>query len=162
MPRQVPTTLRPRVRAQARGGSLLHRVPNRPPRFPTSTPPPGPSAHPSGFSIRSQQGSIGFNPTAFKAPVRTSVATEFNSGERRYYTTNPGAVTLRALGAGRLLASDSLPCLRKARCKTPVRHRFRGHEALRALGAGRLLASDSLQVRLEYERLYDPTLLDPT
>ena len=68
-------------RAQARGGSLLHRVPNRPPRFPTSTPPPGPSVHPSGFSIHSQQGSIGFNPTAFKAPVRTSVATEFNSGE---------------------------------------------------------------------------------
>ena len=36
----------------------------------------------------------------------------------------PGA--LRALGAGRLLASDSLPCWRKARCKTTVRHRFRG------------------------------------
>ena len=126
MPRLMPTTLRPRFRAQARGGGLLRHVPNRPPRFPTSTPPPGPSARPSGFSIRSQQDSIGFNPTAFKAPVRTSVATEFNSGERRYYTTNPGAVTLRALGAGRLLASDSLPCLRKARCKTPVRHRFRG------------------------------------
>ncbi len=71
-------------RAQTRGGSLLHHVPNRPPRFPTSAPPPGPSAHPSGFSIRSQQGSIGFNPTAFKAPVRTSVATEFNSGEQIY------------------------------------------------------------------------------
>ena len=38
------------------------RVPNRRPRFPTSTPPPGPSAHPSGFSIRSQQDSTGFNP----------------------------------------------------------------------------------------------------
>ena len=100
MPRLMPTTLRPRFRAQARGGGLLRHVPNRPPRFPTSTPPPGPSARPSGFSIRSQQDSIGFNPTAFKAPVRTSVATEFNSGERRYYTTNPGAVTLRALGAG--------------------------------------------------------------
>ena len=100
MPRLMPTTLRPRFRAQARGGGLLRHVPNRPPRFPTSTPPPGPSARPSGFSIRSQQDSIGFNPTAFKAPVRTSVATEFNSGECRYYTTNPGAVTLRALGAG--------------------------------------------------------------
>ena len=31
------------------------RVPNRQPWFPASTPPPGPSAHPSGFSIRSQQ-----------------------------------------------------------------------------------------------------------
>ena len=37
-------------------------VPNRRPRFPTSTPPPGPSAHPSGFSIRSQQDYASFNP----------------------------------------------------------------------------------------------------
>ena len=64
MPRRMPTTLRPRFRAQARGGSLLHHAPNRRPRFPRSTPPPGPSAHPSGFSIRSQQDSFGFNPTA--------------------------------------------------------------------------------------------------
>jgi len=64
MPRQMPTTLRPRLCAQTHGGSLLHHVPNRRPRFPTSTPPPGPSARPSGFSIRSQQDSIGFNPTA--------------------------------------------------------------------------------------------------
>ena len=99
MPRQMPTTLRPRFRAQARGGGLLRHAPNRPPRFPTSTPPPGPSAHPSGFSIRSQKDSLGFNPTAVMAPVLTSVATEFNSRERRYYTTNPCAVTLRALGA---------------------------------------------------------------
>ena len=86
MPRQMPTTLRLRFRAQTRGGSLLHHVPNRPPRFPTSAPPPGPSAHPSGFSIRSQRDSIGFNPTAFKTPVRTPVATEFNSGEHWYFT----------------------------------------------------------------------------
>ena len=88
MPRRMPTTLRPRFRAQARGGGLLHHVPNRPPRFPTSTPPPGPSTRPSGFSIRSQQDSIGFNPTVFKTPVRTSVATVFNSGEQQYYTKN--------------------------------------------------------------------------
>ena len=37
-----------------------------------------------------------------------------------------GSRALRALGAGRLLASDSLPCCRKARCRTLVRHRFRG------------------------------------
>ncbi len=85
-------------RAQARGGSLLHHVPNRPPRFPTSTPPPGPSAHPSGFSIRSQQDSIGCNPTAFKAPVRTSVATEFNSGEHGYDTIPTPHPSIRALG----------------------------------------------------------------
>ena len=64
MPRRMPTTLRPRFCAQARGGSLLHHAPNRRPRFPRSTPHPGPSAHPSGFSIRSQQDSFGFNPTA--------------------------------------------------------------------------------------------------
>ena len=85
-------------RAQARGGSLLHHVPNRPPRFPTSTPPPGPSAHPSGFSIRSQQDSIGFNPTAFKAPVRTSVATEFNPGEHEYDTIPARHPSIRSLG----------------------------------------------------------------
>ena len=64
------------------------RVPNRRPRFPTSTPPPGPSAYPSGFSIRSQQDYAGFNPAVFKAPVRTPVATEFNSGEQAYSTIN--------------------------------------------------------------------------
>ena len=64
MPRRMPTTLRPRFRAQASGGSLLHHAPNRRPRFPRSTPPPRPSAHPSGFSIRSQQDSFGSNPTA--------------------------------------------------------------------------------------------------
>ena len=95
MPRQMPTTLRPRFRAQARGGGLLRHAPNRPPRFPTSTPPLGPSAHPSGFSIRSQRDSIGFNPTAFKAPVRTSVATEFNSGERTYSTIKPRSPSIR-------------------------------------------------------------------
>ena len=84
MPRQMPTTLRLRFRAQTRGGSLLHHVPNRPPRFPTSAPPPGPSAHPSGSSIRSQRDSFSFNPTAFKTPVRTPVATEFNSREQLY------------------------------------------------------------------------------
>ena len=53
-----------RFRAQVRGGSLLHHVPNRRPWFPTSTPPPRPSAHPSDFSIRSQRDYFGFNPTA--------------------------------------------------------------------------------------------------
>ena len=37
-----------------------------------------------------------------------------------------GHRALRALDARRLLASDSLPCWRKPRGKTPVRHRFRG------------------------------------
>ena len=96
------------------------RVPNRQPRFPTSSPPPGPSAHPSGFSIRSQQDTAlafgsaipsafrprpskqsfsaatsQFQPTAFMAPVRTSVATEFNSGERTYSTIKPRSPSIR-------------------------------------------------------------------
>ena len=33
--------------------------------------------------------SFGFNPTTFKTPVRTSVATEFNSGEHAYNTIKP-------------------------------------------------------------------------
>ena len=48
-----------------------------------------PPAHPSGFSIRSQQDSASFNPTAFMAPVHTSVATEFNSGEHTYRIIKP-------------------------------------------------------------------------
>ena len=62
MPRQVPTTLRPRILRSNPRRKPPPRVPNRRPRFPTSTPPPGPSAHPSGFSIRSQQDSASFNP----------------------------------------------------------------------------------------------------
>ena len=38
-------------------GKPSPNVPNRRPRFPTSTPPPGPSTHPSGFPVRSQQDS---------------------------------------------------------------------------------------------------------
>ena len=100
MPHQMPTTLRPRISRSSPRRKPPPRVPNRPPWFPTSTPPPGPSAHLSGFSIRSQQGSISFNPTAFKAPVRTSVATEFNSGEHRYSTINP---RLQSIGNPRQL-----------------------------------------------------------
>ena len=95
MPRQMPTTLRPRIARSSPRRSLLHHVPNRRPRFPTSTPPPEPSAHPSGFSIRSQQGSISFNPTTFKTPVRTSIATEFNSGEHAYNTIKPRSPSIR-------------------------------------------------------------------
>ena len=49
-------------------------------------------------SIRSQRDSIGFNPTAFKAPVRTSVATEFNPGEHEYDTIPARHPSIRALG----------------------------------------------------------------
>jgi hypothetical protein len=36
-----------------------------------------------------------FQPTALKAPVRTSVATEFNSGERTYSTIKPRSPSIR-------------------------------------------------------------------
>ena len=36
-----------------------------------------------------------FQPTAFMAPVRTSVATEFNSGERTYSTIKPRSPSIR-------------------------------------------------------------------
>lgn len=62
MPRQMPTTPGPRILRSSPRRKPPPHVPNRRPRFPTSTPPPGPSAHPSGFSIRSQQDSASFNP----------------------------------------------------------------------------------------------------
>ena len=68
MPRQMPTTLRPRISRSSPRRKPPPRVPNRPPWFPTSSPPPGPSAHLSGFSIRSQQDSIGFNPRLSRLP----------------------------------------------------------------------------------------------
>ena len=130
--------------AQARGGSLLHHVPNRPPRFPTSTPPPGPSAHPSGFSIRSQRDYFGFNPTAFKAPVRTSVATEFNPGEHEYDTIPARHPSIRARGrhelqmtpAARLRRAARAICNRFGGCATVVRAISRQCAATRRIADG--------------------------
>ena len=62
MPRPVPTTLRLRSSRSSPRGQPAPHVPNRPLRFPRSTPPPVPSARPSGFSVRSQRDSLGFNP----------------------------------------------------------------------------------------------------
>ena len=92
MPRQVADDAWAAPSRSSPQGKPSPNVPNRRPRLPTSTPPPEPSAHLSGFSVRSQRDSIGFNPTAFTAPVPTPVATEFNSGERVYYTINSDAM----------------------------------------------------------------------
>ena len=62
MPRPVPTTLRLRSSRSSPRGQPVPHVPNRPLRFPRSTPPPEPSARPSGFSVRSQRDSLGLNP----------------------------------------------------------------------------------------------------
>ena len=89
MPRQMPTTLRPRILAlkpaeeasssRSKSAAAVPDVnaPSRTVRLPFRLFDP--------FSAGLDQ----FQPTAFMAPVRTSVATEFNSGERTYSTIKP-------------------------------------------------------------------------
>ena len=70
------------------------RIPNRPPWFPTSTPPR--TVHPPFRLFDPFSAGLGqFQPTAFMAPVRTSVATEFNSGEHIYSTIKPRSPSIR-------------------------------------------------------------------
>ena len=117
MPRQMPTTLRPRAGPCGR----LRR------RFATCPSKQASSAHlalkpaEEASSSRSKSaaavpdvntpsrtvrppfrlfdpfsaGLDQFQPTAFKAPVRTSVATEFNSGEHTYSTIKPRPPSIR-------------------------------------------------------------------
>ena len=95
MPRQMPTTLRPRILAlkPAEEASSSHSksaavVPdvNTPSR---TVRPPFRLFDP--FSAGLGQ----FQPAAFMAPVRTSVATEFNSGEHTYGTIKPHLPSIR-------------------------------------------------------------------
>ena len=88
MPRQMPTTLRPRILAlkpaeeasssRSKSAAVVPDV-NTPSR---TVRPPFRLFDP--FSAGLGQ----FQPTAFMAPVRTSVATEFNSEEQKYDTIN--------------------------------------------------------------------------
>ena len=50
---------------------------------------------PFGLFDPSSAGLGQFQPTAFKTPVHTSVATEFNSGERTYSTIKPRSPSIR-------------------------------------------------------------------
>ena len=89
MPRQMPTTLRPRILAlkpaeeasssRSKSAAVVPDViaPSRTVRPPFRLFDP--------FSAGLGQ----FQPTAFMAPVRTSVATEFNSGEHTYRIIKP-------------------------------------------------------------------------
>ena len=94
MPRQMPTTLRPRIalkpaeEASSSRSKSAAAVPdvNAPSR---TVRPPFRLFDP--FSAGLDQ----FQPTAFMAPVRTSVATEFNSGERTYSTIKPRPPSIR-------------------------------------------------------------------
>ena len=88
MPRQMPTTPGPRIlalkpaeKASSSRSKSAAAVPdvNAPSR---TVRPPFRLFDP--FSAGFDQ----FQPTAFMAPVRTSVATEFNSGEQKYDTIN--------------------------------------------------------------------------
>ncbi len=88
MPRQMPTTLRPRILAlkpaeeasssRSKSAAVVPDV-NAPSR---TVRPPFRLFDP--FSAGLSQ----FQPTAFMTPVHTSVATEFNSGERHYHNIN--------------------------------------------------------------------------
>ena len=95
MPRQMPTTLRPRILAlkpaeeasssRSKSAAVVPDV-NAPSR---TVRPPFRLFDP--FSAGLDQ----FQPTAFMAPVRTSVATEFNSGEHAYNTIKPRSPSIR-------------------------------------------------------------------
>ena len=95
MPRHTPTTLRPRILAlkpaeeasssRSKSATVVPDViaPSRTVRPPFRLFDP--------FSAGLDQ----FQPTAFKAPVRASVATEFNPGEHTYGTIKPRPPSIR-------------------------------------------------------------------
>ena len=97
MPRQMPTTLRPRILAlkpaeeaassHSKSAAVVPDV-NAPSR---TVRPPFRLFDP--FSAGLDQ----FQPTAFMAPVRTSVATELNSGEHTYSTIKPRSPSIRKI-----------------------------------------------------------------
>ena len=94
MPRQMPTTLRPRIAlkpaeeassSRSKSAAVVPDV-NAPSR---TVRPPFRLFDP--FTAGLSQ----FQPTAFMAPARTSVATEFNSGEHTYSTTKSRSPSIR-------------------------------------------------------------------
>ena len=90
MPRQMPTTLRPRIALKPAEDASSSRSKSAAVVSDVNTPsrtvrPPFRLFDP--FSAGLDQ----FQPTAFKTPVHTSVATEFNSRERIYCTIFPPA-----------------------------------------------------------------------
>ena len=119
MPRQMPTTLRPRILALkpaeeassscSKSAAVVPGV-NTPSR---TVRPPFRLFDP--FSARLCR----FQPTAFMSPVRTSVATEFNSGEQEHSTIKtrlpsigkPRQICLRVLASRWMLVCCRLPVL---------------------------------------------------
>ena len=98
MPRPVPTTLRLRSSRSSPRGQPVPHVPNRPLRFPRSTPPPEPSARPSGFSVRSQRDSLGLNPQMINGSRSYPRCREVQSRRATHSLSQPPPVCQNRVG----------------------------------------------------------------
>ena len=87
MPRQMPTTLRPRIALKPAEEASSSRSKSAA-AVPDVIAPSRTVRPPFRLFDPFTAGLGQFQPTAFKTPVRTSVATEFNSGEQKYETIN--------------------------------------------------------------------------
>ena len=88
MPRLTPTTLRPRIALKSTEEASSSRSKSAA-VVPDVNTPSRTVRPPFGLFDPFSAGLDQFQPTAFMAPVRTSVATEFNSGEHTYRIIKP-------------------------------------------------------------------------
>ena len=89
MPRLTPTTLRPRILALKPAEEASSSRSKSATVVPDVIAPSRTVRPPFGLFDPFSAGLDQFQPTAFMAPVRTSVATEFNSGEHTYRIIKP-------------------------------------------------------------------------
>ena len=89
MPRQMPTTLRPRIFALKPAEEASSSLSKSAAAVPDVNAPSRTVRPPFRLFDPFSAGLGQFQPTTFMAPVRTSVATEFNSGEHAYNTIKP-------------------------------------------------------------------------
>ena len=95
MPRLTPTTLRPRILALKPAEEASSSRSKSATVVPDVIAPSRTVRPPFGLFDPFSAGLDQFQPTAFMAPVRTSVATEFNSGEHTYGTIKPRPPSIR-------------------------------------------------------------------
>ena len=95
MPRQMPTTLRPRILALKPAEEASSSRSKSAAAVPDVIAPSRTVRPPFGLFDPFTAGLGQFQPTAFMAPVRTSIATEFNSGEHTYSTIKPRPPSIR-------------------------------------------------------------------
>ena len=95
MPRQMPTTLRPRILALKPAEEASSSRSKSAAAVPDVNTPSRTVRPPFRLFDPFSAGLGQFQPTAFKAPVRTSVATEFNSREQPYNTIKPRPPSIR-------------------------------------------------------------------